>query len=302
MPIKKRILKNKNKNTFYKKKRMMKGGKDMNQYEEYQENYQEEDNFRPKHGGLSELLGMASEIFKSGAGLVFDKATKMFNLDMSQLNQQFSPSNVKELLQDNLNKLNAVLNNPETKQQIIEFIKVLGEQGNVLIEALTPSIKKALTKLTEIMNDAGPKLARSMINFLISLIESVPGLGTAVGWTIAVDNLVRAVQSTISAVLEGYTVNVDSITETIRRYKDMFSKQTSSNQEQQQQPQQQQPQQQQPPPENNEEPSNYNQLGGRSASVIKKRITNSIANFHKTNKIRRRVKKQTRKNKKRQRK
>jgi hypothetical protein len=105
-------------------------------------------------------------------------------------------------------------------------------------------------------------------------------------------------------------VNVDSITETIRRYKDMFSKQTSSNQEQQQQPQQQpqqqqpqqQPQQQQPPPENNEEPSNYNQLGGRSASVIKKRITNSIANFHKTNKIRRRVKKQTRKNKKRQRK
>jgi hypothetical protein len=34
MPIKKRILKNKNKNTFYKKKRMMKGGKDMNEYEE----------------------------------------------------------------------------------------------------------------------------------------------------------------------------------------------------------------------------------------------------------------------------
>jgi hypothetical protein len=42
------------------------------------------------------------------------------------------------------------------------------------------------------------------------------------------------------------------------------------------------------------------QLGG--ALAIKKRIVNSISKFHKTNKVRRRVKKQTKKNKKRQRK
>ena len=95
--------------------------------------------------------------------------------------------------------------------------------------------------------------------------------------------MVKAFQAAQEAYLEAYTANVDSITETIRRFNDMVNQSKQGNQY------------------DDEDEEDRQQLGG-GALAIKKRITNSISKFHKTNKVKRRVKKQTKKNKRRQRK
>ena len=106
MPIKKRILKNKNKYTFYKKKRMMKGGKDTNQYEENDEG---ESRYEPNHSGLLGVLQQAAGIFSMGANIIVDKVTKMLNLDLSQLKESsssISTEQIKQILKDKITQTN----------------------------------------------------------------------------------------------------------------------------------------------------------------------------------------------------
>ena len=283
MPIKKRILKNKNKNTFYKKKRMMKGGKDTNQYEE---NDEAENRYEPKHSGLLGVLQQAAGIFSMGANIVVDKVTKMLNLDLSQLKESsssLSTEEVKQILKDKLTQINEALKDPETMAQLEQLARTLGEKGGIILEAAAPSIKKALFKLIEIMTAGGIKLAQSMIKFILDVAGTIPVFGEVVEAVRVLDDMVKAFQATQEAYLEAYTANVDSVTEMIRRFKDMVNKSKQGNQY------------------DDEDEEDRQQLGG-GALAIKKRITNSISKFHKTNKVKRRVKKQTKKNKRRQRK
>jgi hypothetical protein len=282
MPIKKRILKNKNKYTFYKKKRMMKGGKDTNQYEENDEG---ESRYEPNHSGLLGVLQQAAGIFSMGANIIVDKVTKMLNLDLSQLKESsssLSTEEVKKILKDKLTQINEALKDPETMAQLEQLARTLGEKGGIILEAAAPSIKKALFKLIEIMTAGGIKLAQSMIKFILDVAGTIPVFGEVVEAVRVLDDMVKAFQATQEAYLEAYTANVDSVTEMIRRFKDMVNKSKQGNQY------------------DDEDEEDRPQLGG--ALAIKKRITNSISKFHKTNKVKRRVKKQTKKNKRRPRK
>jgi hypothetical protein len=289
MPIKKRILKNKNKNTFYKKKRMTKGGRTQdNQYEENNEENNEEDEsskYESNHSGLLGILEQASNIFKMGANIVVDKVTKMLNLDLSQLKESsssISTEEIKQLLKEKLTQINEALKDPETAKQLEELARTLGEKGGIILEAAAPSIKKALLKLIEIITAGGIKLGQSMIKLILDLAGAIPVFGEVVEGIRVLDDMVKAFQATQAAYLEAYTANADSITETIRRFKDMVNKYKQGNQY------------------DDADEEDRQQLGG--ALEIKKRITSSISKFHKTNKVKRRVKKQTRKrNKKRQR-
>ena len=283
MPIKKIFLKNKNKNTFYKKKRMMKGGKDTNQYPE--NNEEAESHYESRHSGLLGVLEQAATIFSMGANIVVDKVTKMLNLDLSQLKESsssLSTEEIKQILKDKLTQINEALKDPETMAQLEELARTIGEKGGIILEAAAPSIKKAFFKLIEIVTAGGLKLGHSMIKLILDLAGAIPVFGEVVEAVRVLDDMIKAFQATQQAYLEGYTANVDSITETIRRFKDMvnISKQGSQY--------------------DDADEEDRPQLGG--ASAIKKRITKSISKFHKTNKVRRRVKKQTKKNKKRQRK
>ena len=282
MPIKKRILKNKNKNTFYKKKRMMKGGKDTNQYPE---NNEDESRYEPNHSGLLGVLEQASGIFSMGANIIVDKVTKMLNLDLSQLKESsssVSTEEIKQILKDKLTQINEALKDPETIAQLEQLAKTIGEKGGIILEAAAPSIKKALFKLIEIATVGGIKLGHSMIKLILDLAGAIPVFGEVVEGIRVLDDIVKAFQATTAAYLEAYIANADSVTETIRRFNDMMGKFKQGNQY------------------NDEDEEDRQQLGG--ALAIKKRITNSISKFHKTNKVKRRVKKQTKKNKRRQRK
>ena len=282
MPIKKRILKNKNKNTFYKKKRMMKGGKDTNQYPE---NNEDESRYEPNHSGLLGVLEQASGIFSMGANIIVDKVTKMLNLDLSQLKESsssISTEEVKQILKDKLTQINEALKDPETIAQLEQLARTIGEKGGIILEAAAPSIKKALFKLIEIATVGGIKLGHSMIKLILDLAGAIPVFGEVVEGIRVLDDIVKAFQATTAAYLEAYIANADSVTETIRRFNDMMGKFKQGNQY------------------NDEDEEDRQQLGG--ALAIKKRITNSISKFHKTNKVRRRVKKQTKKNKRRDRK
>lgn len=282
MPIKKRILKNKNKNTFYKKKRMMKGGKDTNQYPE---NNEDESRYEPNHSGLLGVLEQASGIFSMGANIVVDKVTRMLNLDLSQLKESsssVSTEEIKQILKDKLMQINEALKDPETIAQLEQLAKTIGEKGGIILEAAAPSIKKALFKLIEIATVGGIKLGNSMIKLILDLAGAIPVFGEVVEGIRVLDDIVKAFQATTAAYLEAYIANADSVTETIRRFNDMMGKFKQGNQY------------------DDEDEEDRQQLGG--ALAIKKRITNSISKFHKTNKVKRRVKKQTKKNKRRQRK
>ena len=283
MPIKKRILKNKNKNTFYKKKRMMKGGKDTNQYPE--NNEEDESRYESNHSGLLGILGQASGIFSMGANIVVDKITKMLNLDLSQLKESsssVSTEEIKQILKDKLAQINEALKDPETMAQLEQLARTLGEKGGIILEAAAPSIKKALFKLVEIATAGGLKLGHSMIKLILDLAGAIPVFGEVVEGIRVLDDIVKAFQATTAAYLEAYIANADLVTETIRRFNDMMGKFKQGNQY------------------DDEDEEDRQQLGG--ALAIKKRITNSISKFHKTNKVKRRVKKQTKKNKRRQRK
>lgn len=295
MPIKKRILKNKNKNTFYKKKRMMKGGDETTINEE-----SEESKYQSKHSGLLGVLEQAAGIFNMGANIVVNKVTKMLNLDLSQLKEtssSVSTEEVKQILKEKIAQINEALKDPETMAQLEELARTLGEKGGIILEAAAPSIKKALFKLIEIIIAGGIKLGQSMIKLILDVAGTIPVFGEVIEGIRVLDDIVKAFQATQEAYLEAYTANVDSVTETIRRFKDMVNKFKQENQ----------------PNSTTYNPSeNYNstfdnthyddedeedkQRGGASLAV-KKRITNSISKFHKTNKVKRRVKKQTRKRK-----
>lgn len=282
MPIKKRILKNKNKNTFYKKKRMMKGGKDTNQY---QENNEDESRYESNHSGLLGVLEQAATIFSMGANIVVDKVTKMLNLDLSQLKESsssLSTEEIKQILREKIAQINEALKDPETMAHLEELARTIGEKGGIILEAVAPSIKKALFKLIEIATVGGIKLGQSMIKLILDLAGAIPVFGEVVEGIRVLDDIVKAFQATTAAYLEAYIANADSVTETIRRFNDMVNQSKQGNQY------------------DDADEEDRPQLGG--ASAIKKRITNSISKFHKTNKVRRRVKKQTKKNKKRQRK
>jgi hypothetical protein len=283
MPIKKRILKNKNKNTFYKKKRMMKGGEEPRPYQgDYQE---DETRYQSSHSGLLGVLQQAATIFSMGANIVVDKVTKMLNLDLSQLKESsssLSTEEIKQILQEKLTQINQALKDPETMAQLEELARTIGEKGGIILEAAAPSIKKALFKLIEIATVGGIKLGHSMIKLILDLAGAIPVFGEVVEGIRVLDDIVKAFQATTAAYLEAYIANADSVTETIRRFNDMVNQSKQGNQY------------------DDADEEDRPQLGG--ALAIKKRIANSISKFYKTNKVRRRVKKQTKKNKKRQRK
>jgi len=282
MPIKKRILKNKNKNTFYKKKRIMKGGKDTNQYEESNE---DESRYESNHSGLLGILEQASNIFKMGANIIVNKVTKMLNLDLSQLKESsssLSTEEIKQILKEKIAQINEPLKDPETMAKLQELAKTIGEKGGIILEAAAPSIKKAFFKLIEIVAEGGTKMAQAMIKFILDVAGTVPIFGEVVEAVRVLDDIVRAFQATQQGYLEAYTANVDSVTETIRRFNDMVNQYKQGNQY------------------DDADEEDIPQLGG--ALAIKKRIVNSISKFYKTNKVKRRVKKQTRKNKRRYRK
>lgn len=294
MPIKKRILKNKNKNTFYKKKRMMKGGEEPDT--------SEESKYQPKHSGLLGILEQAAGVFSMGANIVVDKVTKMLNLDLSQFKEtssSVSSEEIKQILKEKITQINEALKDPETMAQLEELARTLGEKGGIILEAASPSIKKAMFKLIEIVTQGGIKLGQSMVKLILDIAGTIPVFGEVIEGIRVLDDIVKAFQATTAAYLEAYTANTDSITETIRRFKDMVNKFKQEN-----------------PPSSTYSPTeNYNssfdsihyddedeedkQRGGASSLAIKKRITNSISKFHKTNKVKRRMKKQTRKRKRR---
>jgi hypothetical protein len=294
MPIKKRILKNKNKNTFYKKKRMMKGGEEPRPYQgDYQE---DETRYESSHSGILGILEQASGIFSMGANIVVNKVTKMLNLDLSQFKDS-SSEDVKQILKEKIAQINEALKDPETMEQLEQLAKTIGEKGGIILEAAAPSIKKALFKLIEIATVGGIKLGHSMIKLILDLAGAIPVFGEVVEGIRVLDDIVKAFQATTAAYLEAYIANADSITETIRRFNDMMNKFKQENHT-----------------DSTYNPSeNYNsnfdnrhyddedeedrQRGG--SLEIKKRITSSISKFHKTNKVKRRVKKQTRKRNKR---
>jgi hypothetical protein len=307
MPIKKRILKNKNKNTFYKKKRMMKGGETPYNKENYDKenkyNEDDESRYESNHSGLLGVLEQAAGIFNMGADIVVNKVTKMLNLDLSQLKESsssLSTEEIKQLLKEKLTQINEALKDPETKEQLEQLARTLGEKGGIILEAAAPSIKKALFKLIEIVTLGGIKLGQSMIKLILDIAGTIPVFGEVIEGIRVLDDIVKAFQATTAAYLEAYIANADSVTETIRRFNDIMNKFKKENHM-----------------DSTDSPSeNYNskfddkhyddedeedKRGGSLA--VKKRITSSISKFHKTNKVKRRVKKQTRKkNKRRQRK
>ena len=269
MKNKKRILKNKNKNIFYKKKGIMKGGQE-----------ETENKYKINHSGLLGVLEQAANIFKMGANIVVNKGTKLLNLDLSQLNDSsssLSNDEIKQILKKKIDQLNQLLEDPELQNQLTELARTIGEKGGVIIEAAAPPIKRALFKLIEIATSGGIKLGQSMIKLILDIAGTVPIMGEVVEGIRVLDDIVKAFQATQIAYLEGYISNVDAVTETIRRYKELFNKSTS-----QFIPQSSTENKTEQPP----------QIGG--SLVIKKRIANSISKFNKTNKVKRRLKKQTR--------
>jgi hypothetical protein len=301
MPIKKRILKNKNKNTFYKKKRMMKGGETQyNQYQEENNNNEYDDSrYESNHSGLLGILEQAAGIFSMGANIVVDKVTKMLNLDLSQFKESsssMSTEDIKQILREKITQINEALKDPETMEQLEELARTIGEKGGIIIEAVAPSVKKALFKLIEIVTVGGIKLGQSMVKLILDVAGTIPVFGEVIEGIRVLDDIVKAFQATTAAYLEAYIANADSITETIRRFNDMMNKFKQNS-----------PSESYNPNFNNnnnnyddEDEEDRQQLGG--ALSIKKRITKSISKFHKTNKVKRRVKKQTKKNKRRVRK
>ena len=271
MKNKKRILKNKNKNIFYKKKGIMKGGQE-----------ETENKYKINHSGLLGILEQAANIFKMGANIVVNKGTKMLNLDLSQLNDSsssLSNDEIKQILKKKIDQLNQLLEDPELQNQLTELARTIGEKGGVIIEAASPPIKRALFKLIEIATSGGIRLGQSMIKLILDLAGTIPVMGEVIEGIRVLDDIVKAFQATQVAYLEAYISNMDTITETIRRYKELFNKSTS----------------QIIPQSSTENKTEQPQIGG--SLVIKKRIANSINKFNKTNKVKRRLKKQTRKRK-----
>jgi hypothetical protein len=300
MTIKKRNLKNNNKNTFYKKKKMMKGGltKTLNE-----NNNDKKDYSVVSHSGILGVLEKAASILSIGLTVVVNKVTKMLDIDVSELNEQ--SKDMKQIIIQKIDEINEALKDPETQEQLRELAKILAEKGGVMLEAASPSLKKSLFKLIEIVTEGGIKLGHSMIKLILDLAGAVPVVGEVVEAIRILDDIVKAIQSTIAFSLELYTTNVDAVTETIRRFnsliksKSIDSSLNSPNK----------------PTETynsdfnekvNEEYDSNNdeiqkQVGGVSSLSIKKRIINSISKFHKTNKVKRQRnhKKQTKKRNKR---
>ena len=302
MPIKKRILKNKNKNTFYKKKRMMKGGE--TRYDQYDQNYDEEDDdsrYESNHSGLLGILEQAAGIFSMGANIVVNKVTKMLNLDLSHLTESsssLSTEDIKEILKEKISQINEALKDPETMEQLEELARTLGEKGGIIIEAAAPSIKKALFKLIEIVAVGGVKLGQSMVKLILDIAGTIPVIGGVIEGVRVLDDIVKAFQATTAAYLEAYIANVDSITETIRRFNDMMNRFEQENNMDSTYNPSENYNSNFDSNQNDDDEEDNRQLGGASLAV-KKRIKNSIYNFHKTNKVKKRVKKQTRKRNKR---
>jgi len=300
MTIKKRNLKNNNKNTFYKKKRMMKGGLTKTLSEN---NNDKKDYSVVSHSGILGVLEKAASILSIGLTVVVNKVTKMLDIDVSELNEQ--SKDMKQIIIQKIDEINEALKDPETQEQLRELAKILAEKGGVMLEAASPSLKKSLFKLIEIVTEGGIKLGHSMIKLILDLAGAVPVVGEVVEAIRILDDIVKAIQSTIALSLELYTTNVDAVTETIRRFnsliksKSIDSSLNSPNK----------------PTETynsdfnekvNEEYDSNNdeiqkQVGGVSSLSIKKRIMNSISKFHKTNKVKgqRNHKKQTKKRNKR---
>lgn len=278
MPIKKRNLKNKNKNTFYRKKKVMKGGKDMNQYEN---NEEEENKYVSNHSGLLGVLEQASGIFNMGASVIVNKATKMLNLDLSQI-KDTSSEDITNILREKIKQINEALKDPETMAEMKEFARILGENGGIVLEAASPSIKKALFKLIEIITAGSIKLGQSMIKLILDVAGTIPVFGVVIEGIRVLDDIVKAFQASQIAYLEAQIASADTVTETIRRFKDMVDKYKGQTQGSN--------------TTMNSTTDVKEQRGG--ALTIKKRITNSISKFHKTNRvIKRRNKRQTRKRK-----
>jgi hypothetical protein len=177
-------------------------------------------------------------------------------------------------------------------EQLEELAKTIGERGGIVLEAAAPSIKKALFKLIEIATVGGIKLGQSMIKLILDLAGAIPVFGEVVEGIRVLDDIVKAFQATTAAYLEAYIANADSITETIRRFNDMVNKFKQENSMNSRENYDSNFDSRQ-----DEENEEDRQRGG--ALKIKKRIVSSISKFHKTNKVKRRVKKQTRKRNKR---
>lgn len=218
--MKKKITKTKKQNLLHKKKKTTKinktykshktfntikmyGGNDVNQIMEQVKSQRKIDL------GNIEIINNLKTLLQG----LFLKATEqiaaMSNVDLN------NPSSI----QNKLEQIKSVLNNPENKEKLKQIVAELSQNGVIALQAAAPFLKELSEKTVEIGSKTLSDWGEAIVKIGLNTATEIPGIGVLVGTIRSIGNLGEAITSSVNAASEIMTSASDSLNGSIINYK-----------------------------------------------------------------------------------
>jgi len=157
----------------------------------------------PEHGGLMDVIGPA---FNLATNASLKAITTLTNMAANAAGVDITKNDLPSALE----KIDKVLSNPNTQEQVGNIAKKVGEDATILLQAVEPTIKKATEEIGQNVIEMAGKEGKSAISTLKDLSEEIPGVAT---FYVANDAL-KAIEAGVDAGAKTFTTLSDAVTET----------------------------------------------------------------------------------------
>jgi hypothetical protein len=183
-------------------------------------------------------------------------------------------NNLKDLITNKIKELNDLVKDPNVKHDLKELATELGGYGNIALQAAMPEIKSMIPDIIQIFGKSADKLSNTLVNLLLNMGTTIPGVGSVIGAVRVFDSSVKTATLLVETNMEIVKKMTEKFNTFSNKFMNILDRQkklsTSSS-------------------------IPKNQLGGtiKKANEIMNRVNKSISRFHRTTskiKTRRRIK------------
>jgi hypothetical protein len=158
--------------------------------------------------GESKVLNKLNDLSESLAVKAIDKSAEYFNVDLKNSEQ----------LQERLEDLKKVFDDPKNKELIGEISANLSEVGVVALTAASPFITKLLEETSEKVKLIGSEFGETGVKVALNTLGEIPGYGVIVGTVRSANNIGEAVLASTNATAEVVTTASDTLNASMQSF------------------------------------------------------------------------------------
>ena len=161
-------------------------------------------------GIIGPLFNLASNATNSAANFAIQAIANFLNINIAN-------KDTKTIFTE----LNAILQDPETRKQFLEFAQNIALNADLIIESAKPVTKSIIRQFVQIFSEIAEKGGQSLIKVGKEVALSIPVIGTVIGMVFLFDDVVKMVQSSIAAGMSLLTLTNGSAIQIKENYNNL---------------------------------------------------------------------------------